>query len=45
MCENQTVRVESLAVKPSVPNHQLTQAISDASWRELVRQLEYKATW
>ena len=26
-------------------NHRLAQAISDASWGELVRQLEYKCDW
>jgi putative transposase len=43
--ENQTVCVESLAVKPLVRNHRLASAISDASWSELIRQLEYKAAW
>jgi putative transposase len=43
--ENQTVCVETLAVKHMVRNHKLAQAISDASWGELVRQLEYKAQW
>ena len=28
-----------------VKNHQLARAISDASWGELVRQLEYKCDW
>jgi len=43
--ENQTVCVESLAVRHLVRNRRLAQAISDASWGELVRQLEYKAVW
>jgi putative transposase len=43
--ENQTVCVESLAVRHLVRNRRLAQAISDASWSELIRQLEYKAAW
>ncbi|HEY8325165.1 MAG TPA: RNA-guided endonuclease TnpB family protein [Ktedonobacterales bacterium] len=43
--ENQTICVESLAVKNMVRNHTLAKAISDVGWGELVRQLEYKATW
>jgi putative transposase len=43
--ENQTVCVESLAVKPLARNHILAKAISDVAWGELVRQLEYKAAW
>jgi putative transposase len=43
--ENQTVCVESLAVKNLVRNRTLAKAISDAGWGELVRQLEYKAAW
>jgi putative transposase len=43
--ENQTVCVESLGVGKMVRNHRLAQAISDASWSELIRQLEYKAAW
>jgi putative transposase len=43
--ENQTVCVESLAVKNMVRNQTLAQAISDAGWGELVRQLAYKAAW
>jgi putative transposase len=44
-CENQTIVVEDLAVKNMVKNHKLAQAISDASWGELTRQLEYKCEW
>lgn len=43
--ENQTIAVEDLAIKNMVKNRKLSQAISDASWGELVRQLEYKAEW
>jgi putative transposase len=43
--ENQVICVESLAVKNMVRNHTLANAISDAGWGELVRQLEYKAAW
>nr|WP_240519043.1 transposase [Leptolyngbya sp. BC1307] len=43
--ENQTIAIEDLAVSNMVKNHKLAQAISDASWGELVRQLEYKSDW
>ncbi|WP_439638204.1 RNA-guided endonuclease InsQ/TnpB family protein [Spirulina sp.] len=43
--ENQTIAVEDLAVKNMVRNHKLALAISDASWGEIVRQLEYKCHW
>ena len=43
--ENQTIAVEDLAVKNMLKNRKLSQAISDASWGELVRQLEYKCDW
>jgi putative transposase len=43
--ENQTIAVENLSVKNMLRNHKLAQAISDASWGELIRQLEYKCQW
>jgi len=43
--ENQTVIIEDLTVRNMVRNHTLARAISDASWAELRRQLEYKADW
>jgi len=43
--ENQTIAIEDLAVKNMVKNRKLALSISDASWGELVRQLEYKCEW
>jgi putative transposase len=43
--ENQTIAVEDLIVKNMVKNRKLALSISDASWGELVRQLEYKCDW
>ncbi len=43
--ENQTICVESLAVKNMVQNQCLSKAISDVGWSEFVSQLEYKAQW
>ena len=43
--QNDIICIESLQVKNMVKNHKLAQAISDVSWFEFVRELEYKASW
>ena len=43
--ENQTIAVETLAVKNMVQNHKLASSISDSGWGEFVRQLDYKCRW
>jgi len=44
-CENQTVVVETLAVKNMQQNHTLASHIADSAWGEIIRQLEYKCAW
>jgi len=43
--ENRTVVVETLAVKNMQKNRSLVSHIADSAWGEILRQLEYKATW
>ena len=43
--ENQVIAVEHLQVKNMLRNHHLARAISDASWSEFFRLLEYKTAW
>ena len=43
--ENQTICMESLAVANMMKNHCLSKSIADASWGELIRQIQYKSEW
>jgi putative transposase len=43
--ENQVIISENLQIKNMVKNHHLAKSISDVSWYELTRQLEYKSKW
>ncbi|HID30495.1 MAG TPA: transposase [Desulfobacterales bacterium] len=41
----ETFALETLNISGMLKNHHLAQAISDVSWSEFNRQLEYKAEW
>ena len=43
--ENQVICLEDLQIKNLLQNHKLAKAISEVSWYEFRKQLEYKAKW
>ena len=43
--ESQVICTETLRIKNMLKSHTLAKAISDVSWSEFLRQLEYKSKW
>lgn len=43
--DNDVICIEDLNIKDMMQNHEISREISDVSWSEFVRQLEYKANW